>query len=459
MPLHEFLIPRLNGAELPGSMPELRRLVRAGVGGFIIFGGNAGTLKQCIAELQAEAKLPLVISSDLEQGLGQQAEGGTLMPPAMAVARAEQKRPGIAARVYGCVAKEAASVGINTIYSPVLDVNTNPRNPIIGTRAFGSEPDVVSALGIEMIRAFKAHGVRSCGKHFPGHGDTSVDSHISLPRSDKTLEQLQGCELIPFVQAIEAGVDSMMLAHMAVPALDASLAPVSLSKSAVNYLRGQMGFAGVLFTDAMNMGGLGAYGPTEAARMAIKAGVDFLLHPLDPDGLARDLSAMPNKSMAQAYRKTLTLSQRQGSLITNESLVQECSALAIDIVGKLPSLRDPIIITFSDDEGKSAQVFFEHLKMELPNIEHEIYTSAPVTLPLDRQCIMAVFSSFRAWKGGSAAWIGDALKCLDRPGNVAVSFGAPYVLDGLSEVAAKVVAYWDAPVAQEETAKRLLLGL
>ena len=132
------------------------------------------------------------------------------------------------------IATEAQYAGINTIFGPVLDINTNPRNPIISVRAFGEDPETVSFFGCEMTRAFQACGIAACGKHFPGHGDTEVDSHIKLPVVDKGLKRLKKYELLPFQRAIEENVKMIMLGHLNVPALDSSGTPVSISKKAVS---------------------------------------------------------------------------------------------------------------------------------------------------------------------------------------------------------------------------------
>ena len=184
--------------------------------------------------------------------------------------------------VFKAVAVEARYAGINTIFAPVLDINTNPKNPIISTRAFGESAESVSFFGCEMIKIFQSYGITACGKHFPGHGDTETDSHIKLPKIKKDIKALSKTELAPFRNAVKAGVKMIMLGHLNVPALDPSGIPVSLSQKAVSYLRNKLGFKGVIITDAMNMGGIGKYSEEKASLMALNAGVDILLHPADP---------------------------------------------------------------------------------------------------------------------------------------------------------------------------------
>ena len=158
-------------------------------------------------------------------------------------------------------------------------------------RAFGEDPETVSFFGCEMIRAIQGCGIAACGKHFPGHGDTEVDSHIRLPVVDRGLKGLKQCELRPFQKAIEEDVKMIMLGHLNVPALDSSGLPVSMSKKAVRFLREKMKFNGILTTDAMNMGGIGKFSEEKAAVMSLDAGVDILLHPTDPAKIVSYLEA------------------------------------------------------------------------------------------------------------------------------------------------------------------------
>ncbi|MDP2277541.1 MAG: glycoside hydrolase family 3 N-terminal domain-containing protein, partial [Nitrospirota bacterium] len=302
MNFYKFIIARLNGRDIEREFDYYLGLARKGIAGFIIFGGELNTVRRGISELQKEADNRLIIASDLERGLGQHIEGGTIFPPAMAIAKAIQNskfkvqssKLKILRDVFKTIALEARYAGINTIFAPVLDINTNPKNPIISTRAFGEDPESVSFFGCEMIKTFQSHGITACGKHFPGHGDTETDSHIKLPKIKKDIKSLSKAEIVPFRDAIKAGVKMIMMGHLSVPALDPSGIPVSLSQKAVSYLRKNLGFKGIVITDAMNMGAL--YPPTsplakggcrgveeEASLMALNAGVDILLHPTDPD--------------------------------------------------------------------------------------------------------------------------------------------------------------------------------
>jgi len=271
---YQFMVPRLNGQEIRERFSYYRSLVRKGVAGFIVFGGELDTVRVYIQKLQDVAEIPLIVSSDLERGLGQQLKGGTHFPPAMALAtayknrqRAKGKGPkehtgrdlAFIRKSFTALAEEAKYAGINTIFAPVLDINTNPQNPIIAGRAFGEEPGIVSLLGTEMIRTLQKNGIAACGKHFPGHGDTSIDSHIKLPVLKQDMARLKRYELKPFMAAVGAGVRMVMLGHLAVPAIDPSGVPASFSEKAVQFIRRSMGYDGILITDALNMGGIGHF--------------------------------------------------------------------------------------------------------------------------------------------------------------------------------------------------------
>ncbi|HYA32189.1 MAG TPA: glycoside hydrolase family 3 N-terminal domain-containing protein, partial [Thermodesulfovibrionales bacterium] len=205
------LIPRLNGTEIEERFGYYLSLVKKGIAGFIVFAGELETVRSKLAELQDASEHPLIIACDLEQGLGQQIESGTLFPPAMAIASAlkgvdRQHAKALLNQVYTAFAEESLYAGINTILAPVLDINTNPDNPIIATRAFGEDPDSVSFFGCEMVSVLHRNGIIACGKHFPGHGDTEIDSHISLPVIRKKISDLENVELVPFRKAISEGL-------------------------------------------------------------------------------------------------------------------------------------------------------------------------------------------------------------------------------------------------------------
>jgi len=260
-----------------------------GVGGVIFLGGSAGELALRSQQLQAWAKMPLLLAADIEEGVGQRFSGATWFPPPMAlgaIARHDAaKARHYAEQMGSAIAQEALAVGLNWVLAPVVDVNNNPDNPVINVRAFGDTPTEVSELAIAFIQGVQRHPVLSAAKHFPGHGDTATDSHLELPVLPHSQERLEAVELPPFAAAISAGVDSVMSAHLQIPALDPDY-PATLSRKVLTgLLRQQLGFDGLVVTDALVMGAItNRYGPNEAPVMAVEAGADILLMPLDPAG-------------------------------------------------------------------------------------------------------------------------------------------------------------------------------
>jgi beta-glucosidase-like glycosyl hydrolase len=463
------LVPRLNGKEIEEKFSYYVGLVKKGVAGFIVFGGELETVRARLAELQAAAHHPLIIASDLEQGLGQQIKGGTVFPPAMAIASALRGAPGEEAssmleKIYTAFAAEAHYAGINTILAPVLDINTNPDNPIIATRAFGEDPVTVSFFGCEMIKVLQRNGIIACGKHFPGHGDTEVDSHISLPVVGKDLHSLEQNEFVPFNKAISDRVGMIMLGHLSVPALDPSGRPASLSDKAVSYLRDTMRFRGLIITDAMNMGGIGQYTEKEASLIALGSGVDIILHPSDPDAVASyliekncrldPLQITPHPPLLKSR------SDISPDFASHQRLSDEIAGMAIVVEGANDlTITKPFLIILKEDKLEKDEHFVNALKQKYARFQYccvtpgdEIPWSA---IPKDHDLLVSVFSQVRAWKGQTAAWIRESIERLDGRARLFISFGNPYVLRNLENVT-KIYAYWNSESAQKAVAKKLL---
>jgi beta-N-acetylhexosaminidase len=290
----QMVMPRIEGNRLPepAYRDAMTVLVREGLGGFILFGGDVESTQRYLAGLQSGAEIPLLISSDVERGLGQQLNGGTRFPSQRAVASATGRRSkkdvDLLGRMLDAVRTETRAAGIHIVFSPVMDVNNNPDNPIICTRSFGEDPETVEWFGRHYIRGLqkpRADGyldLLACAKHFPGHGDTDQDSHSVLPviRADRA--RLNRVELPPFREAVKDGVGTVMIAHLLVPALD-PVKPVTFSKKVVTaLLREGMAFEGLIVSDALDMGALaGEYPQDEIAVRAVEAGMDILLHPVD----------------------------------------------------------------------------------------------------------------------------------------------------------------------------------
>ncbi len=264
-------------------------LKNLGVGGVILAGGSAAELTMRSHQLQSWAKFPLLLAADIEEGVGQRFAGATWFGPPMAIAEIAKKNPEAADRYaeqMGAVtAIEARAIGLNWVLAPVVDVNNNPDNPVINVRAFGETPEIVSTLASAFIRGASTQSVLTTAKHFPGHGDTAVDSHLELPVLPHSPTRLAEVELPSFVEAIANGVDAVMTAHLLIPAWDDEF-PATLSrKILIGKLREELGFQGLIVTDALVMGAIAnKYGANEAAVLAAEAGADVLLMPLDPEG-------------------------------------------------------------------------------------------------------------------------------------------------------------------------------
>jgi beta-N-acetylhexosaminidase len=268
--------------------PELAALIRDyKPGGVILFSRNLESVEQIVQltnDLQrCSPKVPLLISIDQEGGrVSRLPEGFTIFPPCELIGRCHSGELAYAAAA--TIAKELRAVGINMNMAPVLDVNSNPDNPVIGDRAFGSSSDVVGEMGLVTAAGLQDHKIVACGKHFPGHGDTSADSHKELPVVEAFRERLEVVEFPPFRRAAAAGIATMMTAHVLYKALDDRL-PATLSPDIVTHvLREQMQYEGVVLTDDLEMHAIvDHYGPGDAAVLALLAGCDMLLICKDRD--------------------------------------------------------------------------------------------------------------------------------------------------------------------------------
>jgi len=259
---------------------DLKGLLSRGVGGVIFFARNVGTpseLLQLNRDLKATANRPLLLAIDQEGGqVARLRDGFTALPPMRAVGATGSAA---LARELGCViARELRAVGFDMNYAPVLDIDTNPDNPIIGARSFGRTPELVTELGLALVAGLQAGGVAACGKHFPGHGDTSQDSHLELPTLPHAMERLERVELAPFEAAAKAGIASFMTAHVIFEAVDSKY-PATMSRAVLTgILRKKLGYDGMVVTDDVEMKAIADnYGVEEAVVLGLNAGVDHFL--------------------------------------------------------------------------------------------------------------------------------------------------------------------------------------
>ena len=262
----------------------LTRLVQEGkVGGIMFLKGDVVTAGTLVNHFQSLAQYPLLISSDMERGVAMRLSGATEFPPNMALAATQDRD--LAEEMAEAIAEEATLIGMHHNYAPTVDLNSNPLNPIINTRSFGDGIPLTTSMSNAIIKGLQSNGTIATVKHFPGHGDVTVDSHFTLPVLQADRHQLDSYELIPFKAAIEEGVISVMVGHLAVPKVTGTMEPASISKSIVtDLLRKELGFQGLIITDALNMKALyTGQNVAEISVKAVQAGNDLLLFSPDPE--------------------------------------------------------------------------------------------------------------------------------------------------------------------------------
>jgi beta-N-acetylhexosaminidase len=300
------------------------------VGGLILVNWSNGRVIQkaepyavaaFLNRMQRLAKTPLMVSGDFERGASMRVDGTTVFPHAMAFGAAGN--PAYSRYEGEVTAREAHALGVHWIYYPVADVNNNPDNPIINIRSFGENPQAVAALVtafIEGAHADKKNYVLATVKHFPGHGDTAVDSHLNMPTITADRDRLERVELVPFKAAIAAGVDSVMTAHIAVPALSPPEIPATLSPAILtDLLQKELGFKGIIVTDALEMAGIvKTFSTGDAAVRALEAGADVLLMPTDPEAVVKAVTAavqsgrLTRRRIQESVVKILSAKERVG---------------------------------------------------------------------------------------------------------------------------------------------------
>ncbi len=455
-----------------------------------------------INRLQRMTAVPLLVGGDFERGASMRLEGTTKFPHAMAFGATRE--PAFARFEGEVTAREARAIGVRWVYFPVADVNNNPDNPVINIRSFGEDPAQVAAMVrafIEGAHADKAKSVLTTAKHFPGHGDTAVDSHMNLASTPADRSRLDRLELVPFKAAIEAGVDSIMTAHIAVPALAPPDLPATLSPAILTtLLRHDLGFKGLVITDALEMGGI-AQGFTsgEACVRALEAGADALLMPTDPDAAINAVIAavqskrLTRKRIQESVARLLAAKEKVGlsrnRLVNVEAIgdvvdspeanekAQEIADRAVTLVrnnGNVVPLGDPagacFVVMPESRYSVQGQVFTEEVRRRLPkaamaNLDPSM-TGPQIDEALARfnNCqsyALAAFASVTAYRGsiGLAGELGHAVEAVSATGKpvILVALGNPYLLRSFPGVSAYLATY--SPVPPSETsAVRALWG-
>jgi len=301
---------------------DLRRLLSRGVGGVVFFSRNVGEpaeVAELTSAIKQQAERPLVIALDQEGGkVARLRRGFSELPPMRALG--EIASPRLAREVGALLGRELRAVGFDMNYAPVLDVDTNPENPVIGSRSFGRTPELVSELGVALAEGLESAGVAACGKHFPGHGDTQQDSHLELPRLAHSLERLEQVELKPFAAAIAAGIPALMTAHVIFEPLDAVF-PATMSRAVLaGLLREKLGYDGLVVSDDLEMRAIADhFGVETAVLRGLDAGVDQFLcchtaelaeRAIEAVVHAVERGAISRETLAAANRRIQTFTDR-----------------------------------------------------------------------------------------------------------------------------------------------------
>jgi beta-N-acetylhexosaminidase len=485
------------------QLEELKKqLTELGLGGVVVRGGTPETVAALTNELQRAARVPLLVGADYERGLRMQMKSaGTPFTNNMGVAAAGDPR---AAYEQGRItAQEARAVGVNWLFGPVADLNNNPDNPVINVRSFGEDPRRVAEFVTAAVRGTREGGALSTAKHFPGHGDTAVDSHIGLPTISADRARLERVELVPFRAAVAAGVDAVMTAHIALPKVTGDDLPATLSpKVTTELLRRELKFDGLVVTDSLGMGAITKGFPGgEAAVRAIQAGADVALTPpelkasLDAlEGALKDgrlTSERVDESVRRILRAKYGLGLAERRTVDPQavkSIVERAEAsesarrvaeasitLLRDGRGLLPldearASRAAFVVVAADEDPEEGRRFVPQVEGRVPG--KRVLRADPKTTAAEYDAllseatkadavIVAAFVKRAAGKGTVAlperqAEFVRRLVAAGKPVAV-VAFSGPYLVRQFPEAAAFMVAYGIEDVAQD-AATRVLFG-
>jgi beta-N-acetylhexosaminidase len=499
------------------------------VGGIILFRGPVYESVVLVNRMQNLARYPLLISADLEAGSGMRFDDTVNLPWNMAVGATDN--PDYARRQGAVTAREARALGVQQIYAPVADVNNNAANPVINVRSYGEDPEAVGRFVAAFVEGVQSNGVIATAKHFPGHGDTATDSHRGLPEIDVSRERLNAIELVPFRAAVKSGVGSVMTGHIGMPQIDRTVVtplprdlklkaidtdeggevvvergtmPTTLSPVMNGILRRDLGFDGLIVTDAMSMSGLTLYFTQEEASVrALEAGADLLLKPADPDAAFRAVreavmkGRLKEQRIDESARRVLAAKYDLGLVkqkITpldaidlnvggkeSVELAREIAEHAITLVRNddklvpMASLKPEarifnLAITNGDDRLWIANAFVEAIARSGHEIETLVLddrsSDAEVQKALERasHADLIIASLYGRVRTGQARSVGlpdpgaRALSALitSRAPVVGISFGNPYLLQSFPELRTYVVAYGDMPSLQQAAARAVL---
>ncbi|MBX6363205.1 MAG: hypothetical protein IRZ00_04995 [Gemmatimonadetes bacterium] len=512
----QLIMPWVGGDYMAIGTADYERLrdwvQNQGVGGVVVSIGAPLEVAQKLNILQRMAKVPLLVAADVEHGAGMRLDAGTAIPSGLDLGSATKFPPLMAFGAAGdeklvyelgrITARESRAAGIHVAFAPVVDVNNNPANPIINVRSFGADPQAAARLAAAAVRGLQDGGLFATAKHFPGHGDTGVDSHLALPVLTVDRARADTVELVPFRAALKAGVAGVMSAHIAFPALTGDTVPATLSpKMLSGLLERDLGFKGMVYTDALDMGGIVTkYGNADAAVLALKAGADVLLMPPDvPVAIDAVVAAVGRGELSEeridrSVRKVLRFKAQLGldrqrtvdlaqipyvvgvpaHLRVAEDAARRALTVGRDRDHLLPvdpaRVRRVLSIVYSDDgnpfEGRAFQT---ELRARFPGLRTALLNGATPQPVLDSLLAAAdsadvvFFSPFvrvTARKGDVAVDPGVAAfarALIARRPTVVTSFGSPYLLSAFPDAGTYVLA-WGAEDVLQRAAARGLTG-
>lgn len=489
----QMIITYSDGFALDKSSAEYKRLSNLisneKVGGIIFFKGNSLQQAELTNTLQSLSETPLLISADYERGTKMRLDDGSLFPSNMALGAT--RNPELAYQMGLQIAKECRSIGVHQNYAPVVDINNNSLNPIINVRSYGENPGLVSSMSEKLIKGLQEGNVIATAKHFPGHGDTEIDSHNDLPVLNFSKERLDNLELIPFRNAVKNNVMSVMIAHLSLPSLDAEAnVPASLSKNIVEgVLINEMKFNGLIVTDALNMAGVIKHFSTkEVALRCVNAGIDLILMPqgetetinsivnavnngtvseerinlsvrkilnakswlkLDENKMT-DLSKVSyivnsddaKKISQQIADESITLVKNDNSIIPF-SKADELSCLIVSMNNGNEKANSDYFLSRFSVKNKFKSTSFYDLTGEVSNSNEIISEASSYDI-----VIIPVYAKVKIKTGtvGLPQSQLDLINSLNSKGIkvVVVSFGNPYLIQGFPEVDSYICAYADA---------------
>lgn len=459
---------------------DAQRLVDLGVGGFCIYGGTPPEIRSLTQKLQRKADIPLLFCADYEDGIATHVKEGTEFPSNMALGAAGQEK--LAYQKAIITAREAKAMGVDWILSPVVDLATHSENPIVNLRSFGRDPKLVCSMAGAYLKGLKISGALGCLKHFPGHGETPLDSHLTLPTLDIPLMTLHKRELEPFYRLGEIA-GSVMLGHLRVKAMDSSLPASMSSKIVSDFLRKKINFSGLAVTDALSMLAISQrYSPERVAQCAIKARVDVLLCPEDPFSFHRILLNTVDKHglfpWVEDACKRIAHAKEQLGLFKTGGLVPEKdlrfigsyshqvaakemaeAALSWDMKPRKSLLKANYLVSYLEPEAESSRdwmgtVFVNTLK------EGGVRVVPWGPQSHSRILVIGSFISPRAYSGKielDKFELDKVRHALSRSVmGLGVSFGSPFVFRKIKNLSLSLCAFSDSEDSQRAAALAIL---